>query len=197
MSYKAATVLLLTAFVLSAVPARAQLSVFADPKANASGDLVTVVLVERTTAHRESAWDNQSDAALKGGADVSGNSDLSGKFGLDATFNKRARNQNSSSQKDLLNGTITARVIDVDPAGNMIIEGERKLSVNGETHLLRISGIVRPIDVRSNNTVLSPDIANAEIEYRRGGVHRKFFRPALFVRAGLVAVVAAAIALGS
>lgn len=196
-TFRSAAVLLLLLTASSSVPSQAQVSVFADPKAGVLGDLVTVVLVERTSAHRQSNWQNQSNAALAGGADVSGASDLSGRFALDATFNKQARNKNSSSQEDLLNGTITARVTEVDPTGNLYIEGERRLSVNGETHLLRLSGIVRPIDVRSNNTILSPDIANADIEYRRGGMHRRFFRPALFVRAGLVAVIAAAIAVGS
>ena len=197
MPIKASLVALLFALSLTALPARAQLSVFADPKADVVGDLVTVVLVERTSASRQSAWQNASDAALNGAAEVTGSSDISGRFGVDATFNKQARNQNSSSQQDLLNGTITARVLEVDPTGNLIIEGERKLSVNGETHLLRISGVVRPIDIRSNNTVLSPDIANADIEYRRGGIHRRFFKPALFVRAGAVAAIILAIVIGS
>ncbi len=195
-SVRVACAATLFALALTVSPAQAQLSVFADPKADATGDLVTIILVERTSASRQSAWQNASDAALAGGAEVAGSSDISGRFGVDATFNKKARNQNSSSQEDLLNGTITARVLDVDPTGNLIIEGERKLSVNGETHLLRISGVVRPIDIRSNNTVLSPDIASADIEYRRGGIHRRFFKPALFVRAGAVAAILAAVILG-
>ena len=189
-------VFLIVLVALTAGPARAQLSVFADPKAGALGDLVTVVLVERTSASRQSNWDNQSSAGMGGSGSLSG-SDLSGKFALDASFNKQARNKNSSSQQDLLQGTITARVVEVDSTGNLIIEGERKLSVNGETHLLRVSGIVRPIDIRSNNSVMSPDIANADIEYRRGGIHRRLFRPAFFVRVGAVAVLAAAVVLGS
>ncbi len=193
-NHQAVLLVLLAAF--AAGPAQAQMSVFADPKAGVIGDLVTVVLVERTSAHRQSNWNNQSNAGIGAGADVS-SSDLSGRFALDANFNKEARNRNSSSQEDLLQGTITARVIEVDPAGNLVIEGERRLSVNGETHLLRVSGIVRPIDVRSNNSVRSPDIANADIEYRRSGIHRRWVRPAFFVRAGVVAVLAAAIALGS
>lgn len=188
--------LVLAALLPVAAPASAQLSMFADPKATTAGDLLTVVLVERTTAQRESAWSNQSDAALAGGAGVDGGN-LSGRFALDASFNKEARNQNRSSQRDLLNGTVTTRVIEVDPTGNLVIEGERKLSVNGETHLLRISGVVRPFDVRSNNTVLSPDIANAEIEYRRGGMHRRFLSPAAFVKIGVLGVLAAAIAIGA
>ncbi|MEX0747230.1 MAG: flagellar basal body L-ring protein FlgH [Rhodothermales bacterium] len=188
--------LILLACLIFSMPAQAQLSVFADPKAARPGDLLTVVLVERTTAQRESNWANESDGSLAGGAEVEGGS-LSGSFAVDAQLNKQARNQNSSSQRDLLSGTITARVIEVDQAGNLVVAGERKLNVNGESHLLRISGVVRPIDVRANNTVLSPDIADANIEYRRGGLHRKFFKPALLTRIGVVAVIVAAIVVGS
>src|SRR5690606_4363552 len=159
------------AILMLARPASAQLSMYADPKATAVGELLTVVLVERTTAQRQSAWSNESDAGMAASAGLSGGS-LARSFALDAVFNKEARNQNRSSQQDPLSGTITAQVLEVDQRGNLVIEGERKLTVNGESHLLRISGLVRPVDVRSNNTVLSPDIANASIEYRRGGMHR-------------------------
>lgn len=178
------------------LPAQAQISLYSDPKANSAGDLLTVVLVERTTARRASAWSNQSNAGLSGSGDVSGGA-LSGAFSADATFNKAAQNENSSSQQDLLNGTVTTRVTGIDDGGNLIIEGERRLNVNGETHLLRIAGVVRPIDVRSNNTVLSPDIASAMIEYRRSGIHRRFLSPATIAKIGLVGLLGAAVALGS
>lgn len=188
-------VLLMASSVLPRTTA-AQASLYADPRAAHAGDLLTVLLVERTTAQRESAWNNQSNAAFGGSAETAGG-DLSGRFALDAQVNRRARNLNSSSQRDLLTGTITARVLEVDPQGNLVIEGERRLSVNGETHLLRISGLVRRIDVRSNNTVLSPDIAGASIEYQRGGIHRRFFRPAMLARTALVGVILAAVLVGS
>lgn len=176
--------------------AQAQLSMFSDPKADAAGDLLTVVLIERTTAQRESAWSNQSNAGIAASSDVSGGT-LDGVFSADATLNKDASTANTSSQRDLLSGTVTTRITGVDEFGNLVIEGERRLNVNGETHLLRIAGIVRPIDVRSNNTVLSPDIANAVIEYRRGGIHRRFFSPGKLVRIGALALLGAAVALGS
>ncbi|MEX0599891.1 MAG: flagellar basal body L-ring protein FlgH [Rhodothermales bacterium] len=178
------------------IPAQAQRSMYADPKAANAGDLLTVVLVERTSAQRQSAWSNAANSALGGSGDVGGGT-ISGIFSADASFNKAAQSNNRSSQEDLLNGTVTTRVVQVDEGGNLFIEGERKLNVNGETHLLRISGIVRPIDVRSNNTILSPDIANAEIEYRRSGIHRRFFRPGMLARIGALGLLAAAVALGS
>lgn len=188
------TLLALGLLLLAAQPARAQLSMYADPKAHRTGDLLTVVLVERTSAQRESDWNNRSNASMGGSGNVAGGSSLSGHFGLDATFNKDARTYNQSIQRDLLSGTITAVVTHVDSTGNLVIAGERKLSVNGESHLLKVSGLVRPFDVQNNNTVLSYQIANAAIEYQRGGFHRRFLKPGAFVKIGLAAVLGAAVA---
>lgn len=172
--------------------AHAQGSLFADPKARQSGDVITIVLAERTAAQRESGWQNKSDAQMNTDAGVTGK-DLSGRFGLDAQFNKEALNRNESTQSDLLRGTITAMVVGVDSTGNLIVQGERKLNVNGETHLMRVHGVARPYDVRYDNSILSYQIANASIEYRRDGFGRKRFKPALLARTGLTAVIAAAV----
>lgn len=195
MNARTASLLLLLA-LCAAVPARAQQSMYADPKARQAGDLVTIVLVERTSASRESDWGNESSAALGGAASVAGSSDLEGSFGLDARFNKAARTRNQSLQRDLLSGTITALVTGVDAAGNLTVAGERKLSVNGESHLLKVSGLVRPYDLQYNNTVLSYQIANASIEYHRGGLHRRFLKPGALVKVGLAAVLGAAVVFG-
>lgn len=182
---------LLTAGLLSSPPTRAQTSMFADPTARQVGDVLTIVLAERTAAQRESRWEDRAGAQL-GGASGIGAGRLAGRFATDATFDKQAQSRNESVQSDLLSGTITAIVAGVDEGGNLLIEGERELSVNGETHLMRVAGIVRPFDVRYDNTILSYQIANASIEYRRAGLGRGFFRPAKLVRLGAAAVLAAA-----
>lgn len=186
----AAAVLLLFAHAL---PARGQASMYADPKARQAGDVITVLLVERTNAARESQWDNASDASLGASSAVAPGNGTTGVFALDARFDKSAGNRNGSVQRDLLNGTITVRVVGQDEAGNLAIQGERRLSVNGESHVLRVAGVVRPYDVTNENTILSYQIANADIEYHRGGVHRRFLKPAFFARLGAVAALTAAL----
>jgi flagellar L-ring protein FlgH len=183
---------LLLVLLAPAPVAQAQTSMFADPKARAPGDLLTILLAERTAAERQSSWDDKSNAALGTGATISGDG-LSGRFAADAFFNKEARNRNQSLQRDLITGTMTARIVGLDPGGNLVIEGERRTSVNGEAHILKVAGVVRPLDVQANNTILSHQIANATIEYRRSGIQHRFFRPALLARAGLVAVLGAAV----
>ena len=182
---------LLAASLLSAGSAQAQTSMFADPTARQAGDVLTIVLAERTAAQRESRWEDRAGAQL-GGASGIGAGSFAGRFATDASFSKEARSRNESVQSDLLSGTITAVVAGVDEAGNLRVEGERELSVNGETHLMKVAGTVRPFDVRYDNTILSYQIANASIEYRRAGLGRGFFRPAKLVRLGAAAVLAAA-----
>lgn len=178
-------------FVMPTLPALAQTSLYADPRASDEGDVITIVLAERTSAARQSDWDNRSGSGLGGSANVSNG--VTGNFALDASFNKEALSRNQSSQRDLLTGTFTARVIEKDAHGNLLIAGERKLHVNGETHLLRISGLVRPLDVRYDNSILSYQIANANIEYRHAGMHRRLVRPGFLARVGAGIVLGAAI----
>ncbi len=174
--------------------AQAQTSLFADPKAHAEGDIVTIVLAERTAASRESGWKNSSDSKLGASAAVAGG-EMAGSFGADARFENDAAARNQSVQSDLLHGTISAQVVSVDAAGNLAIKGQRRLNVNGETHLMTVTGIVRPYDIQYDNTILSHQIASADIVYEResGGFHLS--RPGTFAKIGAAAALLAALVL--
>ena len=146
-------------------------SMFSDFRANRAGDVLTIVLAEQTSAKRASEWNNASQSTTGGDATVGNGTALSGKFGIDATYSKNGRNKNQSVQSDLLRGTMTARVDSVDASGNLIISGERQLAVNGEIHLMKLSGLVRRYDVQPSNTIMSYQIASADIQYtRKGGI---------------------------
>ena len=56
-------------------------------------------------------------------------------------------------------------VIDVLPNGNMVVEGVRLVRFSGETQYASLRGIVRPVDVQKDNTVLSTNIADAQVEF--------------------------------
>jgi flagellar L-ring protein precursor FlgH len=167
-------------------------SMFADYRAARTGDILTVVLAERTSAQRASGWKNQSDSKLGGSANLGNGGGLDGTFGLDAKFNNNASAKNESVQSDLLRGTMTAMVDSTDIGGNLIISGERTLSVNGEVHTMKLSGLVRRTDVQPSNTIMSFQIAQANIEYeRKGGMKRSLFKPGRVARFGAVAVLIA------
>ncbi len=187
------------ALLLSARPVAAQQSLYADITAFRVGDALTIQLAERTSAQRKSGWERSTSSNLGGAGNVNGADNISGSFGVNATFNNQAQKENESVQRDLLQGTMTALVVGVDSlAGNLIIEGERSLHVNGETHILKVQGSVRPFDVSRNNTILSYQLANAIIEYKKaGGIKRALMGPGALAGVATLLVVGAAIAVGS
>ena len=169
-------------------------SLYEDPRANQVGDVVTVILAEETSAQRESGYQGQSSAQFGGSG---GASQLENTFGVDAEFSSGSNSSNESMQNELLQGRLTAEVVDVNDTGNLIIEGERRVNINGVTHIMHVTGTVRDLDVRGDNTLFSYEIANADIEYRRAGVSRRFFRPGILARVGAVAALGAAIFFGT
>lgn len=186
------TLLLLLGFSHAA----AAQSLFADPKASRPGDPITIVLAERTAASSGSRFEDRSQAGLSGNANVNGGT-VSGQFGLDATMNQNQAAENQAVQSDLLTGTITALVVAVDSTGNLQIAGERSLNVNGVAHLMKVEGTVRPLDVTYDNTVLSYQIANANVDYRQKGIRNKLFRPGTILKIGALALIGAAVALSA
>ncbi|MBX2819986.1 MAG: flagellar basal body L-ring protein FlgH [Rhodothermaceae bacterium] len=179
--------------------ALAQQSLFSDIRAFRIGDAITITLAERTAAQRESGWERRTNSGLSGGASLDGGPSLSGSFGVNATFNNQASNQNESVQRDLLQGNMTALVVAIDSlSGNLVVEGERNLNVNGDNHIMTVRGMVRPFDIMSNNSVLSFKLANANIVYRRdSNIKSAIKRPGALAGGAALLLIGAAIVFGS
>lgn len=189
------TLCLVTVLLWTASPVQGQ-SLFTDPTAQQTGDVVTIVLAEQTSAQRESSYEGESESAMGGNASVSSPA-LANRFAGDAQITTATDNRNQSMQSGVLEGTVTARVVDVNEAGNLRIEGKRRLTINGVTHVMEVSGLVRPTDVRHDNTVLSHQIANAQIKYGQDGFrHSGFLSKGLLLRVGSVLAIGFSIFLG-
>ena len=193
------TVSLVLTSLLGHHTALAQQSLFSDIRAFRIGDAITITLAERTAAQRESGWERKTNSGLSGGASLDGGPSLSGSFGVNATFNNQSSNQNESVQRDLLQGNMTALVVAIDSlSGNLVVEGERNLNVNGDNHIMSVRGIVRPFDIMSNNSVLSFKLANANIVYRRDDKIRSAIkRPGALAGGAALLLIGAAIVFGS
>jgi flagellar L-ring protein precursor FlgH len=69
--------------------------------------------------------------------------------------------------------------------------------VNGSTHIMEVSGVVRTDDIRFDNTVLSHQIADAKIKYNQSGVrHNGFFSKGFLLKAGSAVLVGVGVFLG-
>lgn len=155
---------------------------FEDIKARRIGDTITIVLQERTQASKdaktETSKDNTVDidnptllgAPLKFDTPLLPHGDgRSSDLGTSLGSNQEFKGEGTSSQGNSLTGNITVTVIDVLPNGNLMVRGEKWLTLNQGDEYIQISGIVRPVDVRSDNTVLSGQVADARITYSGEG----------------------------
>lgn len=189
--------LLVLAILLGhSAPALAQESLYSDPVAHEPGDVLTVILDERTSAERESSYQGSSNASV-GGSGAADGPGLSSQFGADAEIRSQTDNTNETAQSGTLTGTMTVRVVEVNQAGNLLVEGRRNMTVNGATHVMEVSGLVRADDIQYDNTVLSHQIANARITYNQSGMrHNGFFSKGFLLKAGSAVLVGLSIFLG-
>ena len=79
--------------------------------------------------------------------------------------------------------TVTAEVTDVLPNGNLVIQGQKEISVNSEKQVITVRGIVRPDDLSPGNSIPSDRIARMEVRVNgRGVVNDAVKRPFFLYR---------------
>lgn len=151
---------------------RPQTFLFSDLKAGRVGDVVTIRIVESSKGNKNASTKTEKDSSLSTSisAFFGMSSDKLSQASVGAETSEKHDGTGSTSRSSELTAVITARVIDVLPNGNLIIDGKREVVVNNETQLLGVTGIVRPEDIGSGNTVLSSYIADAKITYTGNGV---------------------------
>ncbi len=175
----------------------AEQSLYADPVAREPGDVITVVIDEQTSGQRESSYEGNSSSSLNGSGSGTFSESISGSFSAGTEVSSETENSNESVQSEVLNGTFTARVTAINNAGNLEVKGERRLTIDGVTHIMEVSGVVRPTDVRQNNTILSTQIANAKIKYGEEGFRNQgIFSKGLLLKVGGVVATGIGIFLG-
>ncbi len=163
-----------------------QSSLFSDYKANRTGDAVTIIVVESSTATNsaEKSTGRSSDIGFNGAADYSMNG--SEGTGGDASVGLGSRNDFKGSGSAKAGGQvrtkISATIDSVLANGNMMVRGSRKIVINGEEQLMKIKGIVRPSDIMADNSVLSYNISEAEIIFEGDGMINNNQKPGWVTR---------------
>ncbi len=150
---------------------------FEDAKARRVGDVLTIVLVERTNASKqaststskESEVDLENPTLLGRSLSFSGPRGMDMNLGTNISGSRNFDGQGDSSQSNKLEGRITVTVADVLPNGNLFVRGEKWLTINSGDEYIRFSGIVRTVDIAPDNTVQSTLVADAKISYAGKG----------------------------
>lgn len=165
------------------------ISLFADTRARAVGDIISVVLTESTQASKNAG----TAIARDSGIDVSpptifGQTDTS--FGVDRfrglTLEQSIESESefsgngSTNQSNSLTGAIAVQVARVLPNGNLIVQGEKWLALNKGEEFIQLRGIVRPEDISSTNTIPSTLVADARISYGGTGMIDRANSPGWF-----------------
>ena len=161
---------------------------FEDLRASRVGDIVVVQIVEQHSGSKKANTTADREANLNAGVSggLFGINTLAEKFAqyfnVDAQTSNDFEGDGSTSREDTLTGTIAAQVVEVFPNGDLRIQGKREVTVNSETQTMTIRGIVRRIDLDTENTVLSTAVADAVISYTGLGVVDDVQRPGWAIR---------------
>lgn len=151
-----------------------EMALFADLKARRIGDVLTIVLNESTNASKSAITKTtKSSATADTATTIFGKSiTTKGVPILDTTLSgsNSFDGEGSSSQGNSLVGSLTVTVTDVQVNGNLVVQGDKSLKLNQGEEFIHISGVIRPADIATNNTVTSDKLADARISYSGKGV---------------------------
>jgi flagellar L-ring protein precursor FlgH len=150
-----------------------------DLKARRRGDIITIVISETASASKEAKTGTSRASTVGAGIQGMAGLEKSGIFRnnftdlvniIKANTSSGYSGSGNTSRQENLNATITAKVIDVQSNGNLMIEGRRNIKVNDEDQIIVLEGIVRPRDITPDNTVNSIYVADARISYAGRGI---------------------------
>ena len=156
--------------------------IFDDLRAKRHNDLVTIKIVENASASKnaetKTGKDSSMDAAIEQMFGMPLNLNLENFYGRGHTFSPKVKGamnnsfsgRGETSRAGTLMATIMARVMDVQPNGNLVIESRKEITVNREKQILVLRGVIRPSDLEYDNTIMSSYVAEAKIYFIGDGV---------------------------
>ncbi|ASI97105.1 flagellar basal body L-ring protein FlgH [Vibrio rotiferianus] len=157
-----------------------------DSKPRGVGDIITVTLDETTSATKSAnadmskSNDSTMDPLSVGGQELQ----VGGKynFSYDLSNSNTFAGDASSKQSNSISGYITVEVIQVLANGNLVIRGEKWMTLNTGDEYVRLSGTIRPDDISFDNTIASNRVSNARIQYSGTGIQQDMQEPGFLAR---------------
>ena len=138
-------------------------------RARRVGDPLTIVLVERTSASKSAASKLDSGGGFSITPPSTGNLSLFKSTDASMSGSRNFNGSGSADQANALSGEVSVTVAAVYPNGTMLIQGQKRVTLNRGDEFVQIKGIVRVADIDANNRVPSTRVADARIAYTGKG----------------------------
>ena len=154
-------------------------SLYEDRKARNVNDLVTIVINEKTAASKKATTNASRDSSVNDsitslmGSKMNNFLDWTGSKmspSIQASGASSFKGSGDTARQGTLTGTITAKVVEVLPNSNMVIESRKEVVSDNEKEILVLRGIIRRDDISPTNTVASGNVADAQIYLVGDGV---------------------------
>ena len=149
------------------------ISLYEDPKPYRIGDVLTIILQESTSASKSAETSSKKEDSLNiasptifGAVPTFKGKSL---FEMNVVPEREFTGEADSTQSNSLTGEITVTVVDILPNDNLVVQGEKWFILNQGKEYIRIAGVIRPLDVKPDNTLLSSKLADAQIAYSGEG----------------------------
>ena len=138
---------------------------FSDNKARNVGDILTIIISETATTSATRSSSNSKSGNVNMQAGVGVFDFLNSIFPASISGSDNFKADGSSASTNRANGRVSVTVVEVEPNGNMIVEGTQSIWQNKNEHKITLRGVVRRDDVTYANTVSSAQVADATIRF--------------------------------
>lgn len=144
-----------------------------DFRASLAGDILTIVVSDRASAVSRGTTTSKRESTAQGGIHalggaLSASSPLTQLGGMSGS--QDLQGQGETSRSSTLTTTLSARVVEVLPNGDLLVEGAKEVLINSERQLVEIRGIARWNDISPSNQLRSDRLAQLEVRVNGRGV---------------------------
>jgi len=138
-------------------------------RARRVGDPLTIVLVERTSASKSAGSQLDSGGGFGLTPPTTGALNLFNQSDASISGKRNFKGAGSADQSNALSGEVTVTVAAVYPNGTMLVQGQKRVTLNRGDEFVQIKGVVRATDIDANNRIASTRVADARIAYTGKG----------------------------
>ncbi|MBI3911618.1 MAG: flagellar basal body L-ring protein FlgH [Armatimonadetes bacterium] len=154
-------------------------SMYADRKARAVGDVITVLVTENTISDQKAETTVSREASAAAGADGG----LLKFLPLTTLTGREAHTGEGTTSRSIrLLTRISCRVVEITSGGQLVIEGTRGVQINNDLQTVTLRGVVRPEDLGIDNTVPSTLLADAVVKVSGKGPINDRQKPGILSR---------------